>query len=190
MDMPTLTPGLHQLKALSHPVRVRMLGLLRVDGPATATTLATRLGLNTGATSYHLRQLAQHGLIVDDEARGNGRERWWKAAHDATTTSSDVVRDQEGEDTIDAYLQSVVVVMTDLLQRAMEERPVLPEEWRRASTFSDWVVKLTPSRARALVDAIGDQLQGVEEDTDDPTAEDFVVQIHGFPLPGRIGGDP
>jgi len=188
--MTTLTPGLHQLKALSHPVRVRMLGLLRVDGPATATTLATRLGLNTGATSYHLRQLAQHGLIMDDEARGNGRERWWKAAHDATKTASDVAWDQEGEDTIDAYLQSVVVVMTDLLQRAMEERPVLPEDWRRASTFSDWIVKLTPSRARALVDAIGDQLQAVEEDAGDPEAEDFVVQIHGFPLPGRIGGDP
>ena len=188
MHMTTLTPGLQQLKALSHPVRVRMLGLLRVDGPATATTLATRLGLNTGATSYHLRQLAQHGLIVDDEARGNGRERWWKAAHDATKTSSDVVRDQAGEDTIDAYLQSVVVVMTQLLQRAIEERPVLPDEWRRASTFSDWVVKLTPARARALIDAIGADLEGVEEDTEDPSAEDFVIQVHGFPLPGRIGG--
>lgn len=188
VDMTTLTPGLHQLKALSHPVRVRMLGLLRVDGPATATTLATRLGLNTGATSYHLRQLAQHGLIVDDEARGNGRERWWKAAHDATKTSSDVSRDQEGAATIDAYLQSVVVVMTDLLQRAMEERPVLPEEWRQASTFSDWVIKLTPARAQALIQAMGDDLQAVDEDTDDPAAADFVIQVHGFPLPGRLGG--
>src|SRR3712207_6364759 len=154
-----------------------MLGLLRVDGPATATTLATRLGLNTGATSYHLRQLAQHGLIVDDEARGNGRERWWKAAHDATKTSSDVARDQEGADTVDAYLQSVVVVMTDLLQRAMEERPVLPEEWRRASTFSDWVIRLTPARAQALIQTVGADLEAVDEDTDDPTAADFVIQV-------------
>jgi hypothetical protein len=32
-----------------------MLGMLRIDGPATATTLAARLGINTGAASYHLR---------------------------------------------------------------------------------------------------------------------------------------
>ena len=63
-----------------------MLGLLRVDGSATAAMLATRLGLNSGATSYHLHQLAQHGFVVDDEARGNGRERWWQTAHSATTT--------------------------------------------------------------------------------------------------------
>ncbi|MGB0191497.1 MAG: helix-turn-helix domain-containing protein, partial [Nocardioides sp.] len=50
-----MTPGPEQLKALTHPVRVRMLGMLRIDGPATSTTLAQRLGLNTGATSYHLR---------------------------------------------------------------------------------------------------------------------------------------
>jgi predicted ArsR family transcriptional regulator len=188
MDLTTITPGVHQLKALSHPVRVRMLGLLRVDGPATATTLATRLGLNTGATSYHLRQLAQHGFIVDDEARGNGRERWWKAAHEATATSADVVLDAEGEETLDAYLQSVVVVMTELLQRAIEERPLLPDAWRQSSTFSDWIVKLTPARAKALVDAISADLQGVDEEDQDPTAEDFVIQLHGFPLPGRIGG--
>ena len=55
-----------------------MLGMLRIDGPATATSLAARLGINTGQTSYHLRQLAQHGFVVDDDERGNGRERWWK----------------------------------------------------------------------------------------------------------------
>ena len=44
-----------------------MLGILRTEGATTATALAQRLGLNTGATSYHLRQLAQHGFIVDDE---------------------------------------------------------------------------------------------------------------------------
>ena len=67
MDLTSITPTPAGLKALSHPVRLRMLGLLRTEGPATATTLAARLGLNTGATSYHLRQLAQHGFIVDDD---------------------------------------------------------------------------------------------------------------------------
>ena len=65
-----------------------MLGLLRSEGPATATTLATRLGLNSGATSYHLRQLEKHGFIVEDTSRGNARDRWWRAAHQSTQTES------------------------------------------------------------------------------------------------------
>ena len=60
VDLTTITPDVAALRALGHPVRLRILGLLRADGPATATALAQRLGLNSGATSYHLRQLAAH----------------------------------------------------------------------------------------------------------------------------------
>ena len=81
MELSRITPGPAGLKALSHPVRLRMLGLLRAEGPATATALAARLGLNSGATSYHLRQLAAHGFVEDDASRGNGRDPWWRAAH-------------------------------------------------------------------------------------------------------------
>ena len=188
MDLSSITPGVQQLKALSHPVRVRMLGLLRVDGPATATMLATRLGLNSGATSYHLRQLAQHGFVVDDEARGNGRDRWWKAAHSATTTRSDAERGADGEEALDAYLQSVAVVMTELLQRSVEERPLLTKEWRDASQIGDWVIELTPQRAKAVVEALIAEIEEVEEDEEAEEAEAFVIQLHAFPLPGRIGG--
>ena len=95
---PSVTPDAAGLKALAHPVRLRMLGMLRIDGPATATSLAARLGLNSGATSYHLRQLADHGFIVDDQERGNGRERWWRAAHASTRTSSDSLGGPDDED--------------------------------------------------------------------------------------------
>jgi len=186
MEHTVVTPGLEQLKALTHPVRVRMLGLLRIDGPATATTLATRLGLNTGATSYHLRQLAQHGFIVDDETRGNGRERWWMAAHASTHTDTVDLPDGGGE-VLDAYLQSVVTTYVGWIQQAMEERPLLPEEWRRASTFSDWIHRLTATQARALVDRMGDLIADVE---DDPDGEAFVLQLNAFPLPGRLGSEP
>ena len=67
------------LKALGHPLRQRILRRLHRDGPATATSLAAELGENTGATSYHLRQLAEHGFIEDVPERARGRERWWRA---------------------------------------------------------------------------------------------------------------
>ncbi|HEX5086670.1 MAG TPA: helix-turn-helix domain-containing protein [Nocardioides sp.] len=187
MDTSSITPTPHQLKALTHPTRLRMLGMLRIDGPATATTLAARLGINTGAASYHLRQLAQHGWVVDDESQGNARDRWWKAAHRATVTDRDSAKDQDARETAEAYIQSVVVVMTELMQRAVEELPLVPKEWSDASTFSDWVIKLTPARAKALVEALATTLSEVEEEGEEG-AEDFVVQLSSFPYPGRVGG--
>ena len=71
-----------QVRVLAHPLRMRLLGSLRIDGPATATALAEKLGTNTGATSYHLRQLAEVGLVTEDPDRGTSRQRWWQAAHD------------------------------------------------------------------------------------------------------------
>jgi DNA-binding transcriptional ArsR family regulator len=67
------------LRALGHPLRQRILRQLRRTGPATSTSLARVLGENTGATSYHLRQLAEHGFVEDVPERGRGRERWWRA---------------------------------------------------------------------------------------------------------------
>jgi predicted ArsR family transcriptional regulator len=185
---PTITPTPHQLRALTHPVRLRMLGLLRVDGPATATSLATRLGLNSGATSYHLRQLAQHGFVVDDETRGNGRERWWRAAHTSTRTDTALGDDDlEVADTLDAYLQTVVTIYTEWMQRAVEERPLLPQAWRDASTFSDWGPRLTPASAQRLLDRLDEVIRDFPDDEDADDAEKYVLMVSGFVRPGRVG---
>lgn len=189
MELTSITPDAAGLKALAHPVRLRILGLLRTEGPATSTTLATRLGLNTGATSYHLRQLAQHGFIADDLARGNGRDRWWRAAHQSIATGPAEPADAEGQRNLDAFLQAAAVHHTEQLQRAMEERPLLPEEWRAATELSDWVVALTPTRARALVDALISVIEDTVEDESEEAAH-FVLQLTAYPLPGRLGGEP
>ncbi len=70
---------LEALKALAQPRRQKMLDHLALHGPATSATLARALGLNTGATSYHLRELAKHGFIREVPERAHGRERWWQA---------------------------------------------------------------------------------------------------------------
>jgi DNA-binding transcriptional ArsR family regulator len=65
-------------KALSHPLRGEMLRHLDQHGPATSTTIAEALGENTGTTSYHLRVLADAGIIEEVPERAHGRERWWR----------------------------------------------------------------------------------------------------------------
>lgn len=66
------------LRALSHPLRVRIFDILEQEGPQTASTLAAILGESSGATSYHLRALARHDLIHEVKGEHGGRERWWE----------------------------------------------------------------------------------------------------------------
>lgn len=87
---------LHQdaaaLKALTHPLRVQILSVLQDEARATATTLAARLSETSGATSYHLRQLARRGLI--EEVPAAGRERWWRLAADGSAVKAREILDQ------------------------------------------------------------------------------------------------
>ena len=179
----SVTPDIAGLRALSHPVRLRMLGLLRSEGPATATTLARRLDLNTGATSYHLRQLAQHDFIVEDTERGNARDRWWRAAHE--TTRTDFRAEQTSDEDVEAYLMTVALLYGDRLRSAVSEMRFLPEEWRRVGTLSDWETRLTPTQADALVQ----RLVAVIEETPDSEEDDaapFAVNLNAFPRPGSV----
>jgi DNA-binding transcriptional ArsR family regulator len=61
-----------QLRALAHPVRLRILSLLTA-APMTAAETARELDLSHANVSYHLRQLLAGGLIeVAGEERING----------------------------------------------------------------------------------------------------------------------
>lgn len=184
--MTAIRPDLEQLKALTHPVRVQLLGLLRVDGPATATTLAARLGLNSGATSYHLRQLAQHGFIEDDPERGNGRDRWWRAAHTRTFVRGEELP-EGGQEALDAYLHTVVNSYFLRAQEALAEAALLPPEWRALEEFSDWTARMTPAKVQRLRTEIARLFEDVD---DDPDGEVFVFQVNTYPLPGRLARDP
>ncbi|MUN42740.1 helix-turn-helix domain-containing protein [Actinomadura litoris] len=66
-----------QVRLLAHPLRQRIAEVMR-RGPVSSTTLARALGQSTGATSYHLRQLAKHGFVEEVPELGRGRERWWR----------------------------------------------------------------------------------------------------------------
>lgn len=164
------------LRGIAHPARVRLLGMLRTDGPATATGLARRLGMNTGATSYHLRQLAEHGFVVDIPARGNARERWWKAAHASTTgPGHELLTDDTGLGA--AYQRAVAQIAADNMFRAIDALPTLPEEWRASQEFSDYLFKLTPTAARALAK----EIHGVLERHRAADPEDLQEASEGSP---------
>jgi DNA-binding transcriptional ArsR family regulator len=186
MASSSITPSSAGLRTLSHPTRLRMLMMLRLEGPATATRLARELKLNTGATSYHLRQLAEHGFIVEDAERGDARDRWWRAAHQSTRAALTSRTEDEAEDT-EAYLQTVALMYTETLMQAVSERRFLPRPWQEASTTSDWHLRLTAAHAEQLVDALAALVEQWSQDEDDGTdVGTFVVNLNAFPRPGTV----
>lgn len=183
-----VVPSPGQLRGLTHPTRMRMLGILRSDGPQTATALARALGLNTGTASYHVRQLAHHGFIEDDRERGDGRDRWWRACHQSTSTNAG---DADPE-TVAAFHQAVVVSQNQLLQAAVEEEALVPRLWREATRHTDIGAWLTPeqaSRVVARVMQVMTEIAAEEVEPGTPGAAQFVLQLHAFPRPGRLGQD-
>lgn len=86
-------------RVLAHPVRSRILAHLRLHGGSTATELAQALGTHTGATSYHVRVLAEAGL-VEDTGLGNGKTRVWAIAEDDEGASDafDLLDDDDAND--------------------------------------------------------------------------------------------
>ncbi|MEU1199126.1 winged helix-turn-helix domain-containing protein [Streptomyces sp. NPDC005813] len=137
------------LRALAHPDRVQILTLLRRDGTSTATRMAGEMGINSGSASYHLRRLAEAGLVAEDMERGNARERWWRSVYDRTVFDDLELARQEPEATL-AYLQSVVNSHQLRVQQALSTLSTLPAEWQANLNISDWGLALTASEAERL----------------------------------------
>jgi DNA-binding transcriptional ArsR family regulator len=70
------------LRALAHPVRLRMLTLMWT-GPMSAAELARELDISHALASQHLRRLDAAGLVelAEERMRRGGRERRYRTVH-------------------------------------------------------------------------------------------------------------
>jgi DNA-binding transcriptional ArsR family regulator len=175
-----------ELRALGHPLRVRMLESLAADGPATATQLAERFQENSGATSYHLRQLAEHGFIEEDTARSGGRQRWWKVCrrgwHLAVeSTTADSTRRHAA-----VLLHEINRSRLERLRSWFENFAQWDEHWRAAATESDARLELTRDELAALTDQLDAVLarfvQLQQEREPPPGAARVDVQLYAYPV--------
>ncbi|WP_063832297.1 MULTISPECIES: ArsR/SmtB family transcription factor [Streptomyces] len=183
-DDPHIALTAKGMRAMAHPVRMQLVGLLRKHGPSTATRLAEQLGLNSGATSYHLRQLAAAGFVEEDEERGNARERWWRSAHQVTVWTGDDMADEEPETAV-GFLRSVLAAHTLTAQRTLDAFETMPREWRKATDLSDTVLQLTPAEAERLAGELADvvgRYRRVAPDAPAPEGtEQVAVVLHVLP---------
>ena len=166
------------LRALAHPLRGRLLGLLRIDGPSTASRLAERVGESSGATSYHLRQLAAFGMVEDAPDRGTGRERWWRAAHTFTTWEPDELLAQPGGLEANELMQRhQVESMGRELRGWLDGGRAHGPEWGAVAGLSDYVLRLTPAETRQVLDELYAVLDGWMARTADPRTGTLPVNV-------------
>jgi DNA-binding transcriptional ArsR family regulator len=180
-----------ELKAVTHPLRVRMLGALREHGPATATELARRFATDTGSTSYHLRTLARYGFVEQAPEQRDSRERRWRAVHATTSWDTGALsQTEEGRAVVGLMRRRQL----DWLRRAVEEyeavEDALPASWRAAAGMSDAIVRLSPAgvaRLEERIEAVLDEV--VAEDAGSDDARSCAVFYGAVPRPEDAGGD-
>lgn len=172
------------LRGLAHPLRMQLLVALRRGGPATASQLAEKLGESSGATSYHLRQLAAHGFVADDPGRGKGRERWWKAVDQGVQLDATLISDPDPavRGAVALFRYELANVHTREVATWLGTAHDWAEEWDGATDLSDFTLRLTPELARELVGKMHDLVQSYRTVPQDaPGAETVRVHTHLFP---------
>ncbi|QCX79532.1 Helix-turn-helix domain protein [Streptomyces sp. YIM 121038] len=174
------------LKALAQPRRQQMLQHLTVHGPATSATLARALGLNTGATSYHLRELARYGFVEETDGAGHGRERWWRAVpgdrrfppRSRQNAETRLVMDELNHLSYAADLE-----LFEQLQR--ESGGAEADEWADAFPYSRGTMRLTVAELRDFFEeyiALLNRYKRSDGDTP-PGARTVLTRLLAFPAP-------
>ncbi|MCU7821589.1 winged helix-turn-helix domain-containing protein [Kitasatospora sp. DSM 101779] len=136
------------LKAYAHPTRMALVGLLRREGPLTATRAAELVGESVASCSFHLRQLAKYGL-VEEAGGGRGREKPWRAT--ALFTSWDTAAaDPAAAEAVGALQRTVVERYAALAVRWLEVQPDEPPAWRSAAGIGDTLLHLTAEELTEL----------------------------------------
>lgn len=172
------------LRAYAHPVRMALVGLLRTEGPLTATKAAELLGESSGTCSFHLRQLAKYGL-VEEAGGGTGREKPWRAT--TTSTAWDAISDNPEMAAATGLLNTVVAERYfEQLMGWLEKERDEPEQWREAAQLGDRILWVTASelaelgrRVQELVDVYFDRQ--VEPELRPPNARRVTYLHLAFP---------
>src|SRR3954447_15580754 len=151
------------LKAFAHPLRVQILRQLELREQMSVTGLAGELGETTGAVSYHLRQLARHGLVEEGDAdvgeegpRAVGRRRrlWRMAVDEIHMSGHAFLTDEDTREAAGFLLRECESSRSRRLAHWFATATTWPEEWQKASSDMDGTLTLDPAQTRALADEL------------------------------------
>lgn len=158
-DSPGVDP-LPVMRALSHPLRVRILTSLPADRPVRVCDVADAVGIAPNAASFHLKQLEKGGLVARTEgpAGSTKRETWYAPVRNSMFTHdpSTVPQDQHA-----AHLAQLrTYLMAEALDRVeavcasvAAQLETKPESSKASGVHSFAAVHLTHTQATAAIEA-------------------------------------
>lgn len=150
------------VRALSHPVRIKLLSLLQEEGPATATKLADLLEESAAEASYHLRQLGRYGLIEESPGRGDGRERWWRAKARHYNLAPAVRKSEDYRAASSQLVRHILERDAAVVSAFVEQRERYEPRWRDAAALTNHVFYATPDELEELSRSLRALLAGLE----------------------------
>ncbi|TLS40045.1 helix-turn-helix transcriptional regulator [Streptomyces montanus] len=179
------------LKALANPLRMKLYRALTVARTATASQLAEQVDEAVSLVSYHLRKLADHGLI---EAAGtqsaDARERWWQPASTGVS-----IRDKDFRDAPEkaaAHLAATRLFhdqRAEMYRRYLDERPTWGPEWNSASPDNESLLRLTAAELAELGEELlalamkyDEKGRAAEAAGDTEGRENVALHVYGFPF--------
>jgi DNA-binding MarR family transcriptional regulator len=127
-------------RTLTNPIRRRILNYIGYYGEANSTGVAKALGESTGTTSYHLRKLAEQGLIEEIPERSAGRERWWRLLPFSHVAAAPGDRTPDEEAALQEWGSERLSSDIELYIKAMAEYDG-PEGWVQAQRHGGYMTK-------------------------------------------------
>ncbi|WP_051425918.1 winged helix-turn-helix domain-containing protein [Jiangella gansuensis] len=140
-----------RVRAMAHPLRLRLLDLLGMEPELTATECAERTGESVASCSFHLRMLAKYRYIEPGEPRG--REKPWRLLSRERTIVPDF-DDPDSVREVSAFAELVVDREADRLRRWLAAGASEPEEWASAGTVNTSSFWLTAAEMREVSDTL------------------------------------
>ncbi|NHI16164.1 winged helix-turn-helix domain-containing protein [Microbacterium excoecariae] len=169
------------LKALAHPIRQRLVRLLRRREYLRAADAAAELGEPANKVSFHLRVLADAGFLVEAPERArDGRDRVWRAVPGAWNLGGP--EHPVPDEALGAVvLRSVADEHQDLVRRVVAWAPdyTSGRDADTHGTFTRASARLTPAEFEALMERIQDLIAEAERahDRADPASTFYEIDI-------------
>ena len=159
-----------QLKALGHPLRLRVLEMLGGEGgePLTNRELAQRLDVDPGHLHFHVKMLLRAGLI-ERAGGGKGREKPYRAVASTVRVGPELLGSQ----------------LTGDLQAAMLGEVQTAFGTREEGLFRSAQVtaRVTPEQGLELITELVEKAQDLEDSSREP----IVITAFLHP-PGELRG--
>ena len=156
-ELPKLSDP-RMLRGIAHPMRNRILEEMEAGGPMRAADIAERLDIPANQASFHLRQLAKYGLVVEaPEHARDGRDRVWRATHESgmSVNLDELAKEEGGKAAVAVFRKAWMANAHELIDRADQ-----PERQKDAMVaVSQTALRLTKADAKKLTEELNDLVE-------------------------------